>query len=378
MKFYIDTGDLQRIIKLLSVTAKLNTSETKGRILIEANEGNTVLFVSNNNSTAISITSNKVSVKEPGITSIVYSKIKSFVSSFKPWNETHGAKEFYFKSNDKSLSISVNNVYDNGKKSKGKLKIGLYNAFNIQKPKPFGEANFILNSNIFRTALSKVLYAIDPNEIRQFIQGMNVRFDKSNIYFAGTNGRMLSEYTIKNISNLKTGNFIFKYDFIMGLRRALGDETQLFFEIDGRSVKVQFDDVCFVGRMVIGHEFPDYNSNLEAFSNKIVLDKEILMSLLNPFIDVLDADDNNRVTFSIDDKKMSIYNDYANFDYDDGVGYDDKFIIDINGMFMIQTIDAIKDDKILLKFSDDRGCLIFDSANFNDQKALITPIRRRC
>lgn len=377
MEFYIDTGELQRIIKLLGVTAKLNTSETKGRILIEANKDNTILFVSNNNSTAISVTSNKASVKEPGAISIVYSKIKSFVSSFNSWNETYGAKEFYFKSNDKAVNILVDNIYENGKKSKAKLKIELYNAFNIQKPKPFGEANFILNSNIFRTALSKVLYAIDPNEVRQFIQGMNIRFDESNIYFAGTNGRMLSEYTIKNISNLKTGNFIFKYDFIMGLRRALSDETQVFFEIDGGIVKVKFDGVCFCGRIIIGHEYPDYNSNLEAFSNSIVLNKEILMSSLSSFIDVFDSEDNNRVTFSIDNKKMTIYNDHANFEYNDEVGYDSKFIIDINGTFMIQTIDAIKDDKILIKFSDDRGCLIFDSANFTDQKALITPIKRR-
>jgi hypothetical protein len=44
---------------------------------------------------------------------------------------------------------------------------------------------------------------------------------------------------------------------------------------------------------------------------------------------------------------------------------------------MIQTVDVIKDDKILMQFSDDKGVLLFDSGNFEDQKALIAPLRRR-
>ena len=44
---------------------------------------------------------------------------------------------------------------------------------------------------------------------------------------------------------------------------------------------------------------------------------------------------------------------------------------------MKETVEHIKDDKVLLKFSNETGCLVFDSSNFENQKALITHIRRR-
>jgi len=54
MDFRIETKEFQKIISLLGVTAKVNVSDFSGQVLIEANEDNTVLFVSNNNSTGIS------------------------------------------------------------------------------------------------------------------------------------------------------------------------------------------------------------------------------------------------------------------------------------------------------------------------------------
>jgi hypothetical protein len=65
------------------------------------------------------------------------------------------------------------------------------------------------------------------------------------------------------------------------------------------------------------------------------------------------------------------------FDYDEKVDYDKEFVIDVDGKAMIDTVNAIKDDVLLLKFSHDMGCFIFDSGTFEDQKALITPVRRR-
>ena len=74
---------------------------------------------------------------------------------------------------------------------------------------------------------------------------------------------------------------------------------------------------------------------------------------------------------------MTLSCDVAEFKYDGQIDYPGDFIIDINGQYMIQTVEVIKDDKIMIRFSNDDGVLIFDSGNFEDQNALITPIRRR-
>ena len=380
MEFLIDTAELQRIVGLVGVSARVNTTEPSGRILIEAKEDNSVLFLSNNGSIGISTTSEKAIVKKSGNVAVLYGKIKSFVSSFVPWNETYGAKEFLFKfTQDKGAFITVENIHENGKKSKGSLKLDPYNVFSVQQPEPFKKADFILNSAVFKDALSKVLYAIDPNDSRAFIRGMNIHFDEDHIYFAGTNGTKLSEYKIKNVSDFKEGSFILQHDFIMGLRRALGDGTQIFFEINKHSgkSKVKFDDIYFWGNLIVGDEYPDYSPNFSDFTDVISLNKEVLMGILMPFSDVFNPDDYNRVTFHINNRKLKISNDYAVFDYEAEIDYDKEFVIDVDGKSMMDTINAIKDDVLLLKFSHDMGCFIFDSSNFEDQKALITPVRRR-
>ena len=377
MDFSIETGDLQKAIKLLSVTAKVNVLDSTGMVLITAEEDGIITFLSNNNSTALSFTSDKAEVRVPGAAVIEYGKIKSFVSSFHTWNDKYGVKDFHFDLTDNFLNITVINTHENGKISKGNLKLKVYDVYKVKEPKRFGKPNFVLNSNIFRTATGKILYAINPSNNHVFLRGMNVVFTKDEICFVGTDGQRLSEYKVKNISDLDEGMFLLKYDFIMGLRRVVDSDAQLAFEFDDRAVKAAFDNVVFWGTTIIGHEFPDYKPILSSFDNSIVLDKEVLMSSLLPFADILNPDDHYRLTFSLSEGGMTLSCDVAEFKYDGQIDYPGDFVIDVNGQYMIQTIEVIKDDKIMIRFSDDGGVLIFDSGNFEDQNALITPIRRR-
>lgn len=377
MDFFIETKELQRVVRLLGVTAKVNTYASEGCVLIEASDDNTVLFLSRNNSTSIKITSENVEVSKPGLVVVSYGKIKAFVNSFSPWNGEFGAKGFNLIADERDMNVFVDNVAEDGKKAKGKLKLKCFSGMSIKKPKEFGEPSFILNSNMLKKAINKIIYAVDPNEPRGHIQGINISFGDEHIYFVCTNGLTLSEYKVKNNSKLGGANYTFKYDFMMGLKRALGEETQIFFEVDDRSIIAKFDDVCFYGKLVIGHEYPQYKPLLDRFSNTIVVGKEALLGVLSPFMDILNNEDNNRISFEIKDKKIMVYNDEASFDCAFDVDYDEEFAIDVNGRFLFQTIDAIDDNKILIKFSDDKNVLNFDSENFKDQKALITPVRRR-
>jgi DNA polymerase III sliding clamp (beta) subunit (PCNA family) len=377
MKFFIKTYDLQEAVKLLGVTAKMNTNDSTGMVLLKADKNNTVTFLSDNHSTALSYTAEDVNVEIPGEATIEYGKIKSFVLSFNVWDKKQGAKDFCFTLTDGKLNISVETLHENGEVSNGSLNLRTYDSNSIRLRNPFNKSNFVLNSNIFKTATNKVLYTINPNETRPFLQGMNINFDKEFIYFVGTNGLTLSEYKVKNISDLKQGDFLLKYDFIMGLRRALGEETTIEFEFDKNEAKVAFDNIYFWGKTIIGHDFPSYKTILESSKHSIVLDKKMLMIGLQSFVGNLSSEDNYRVTFSLKDNKMSFLHDGGAFDYSADVNFDDEFNIDVNGRYMEQTVSVIDDDKITISFSDDKGVLLFDSENFKDQKALITPIRRR-
>jgi len=378
INFTISTDSLQRAIKVLSVVVRANAVDATGRILIEATE-NKVDLIANNGITAIIFSADKVKVTEPGTTSIAFSKIRSFAMSFKQWDGETGAREFGFTSDERIIKVSVSNIYENGKSSKGNLKLPVFNPALVSKPSAFGKPEFVMNSSIFRAATSKVLYAINPQVDVNYIalQGMNMNFDEDHIYFVGCDGVALSEYQVNNVTDKIDGSVNLQYDFFMGLRRLLNENMQSFWEITGNRVAVKFDDIVFIGRTIIGHEYPEYRASLDNYTDYLNLSKEFLMTTLAPFMDVLEPEDHFRLTMEIKDKTLKFFNDFANIETEQNIQGGLDFSIDINGKLLIQSVDAIRDDNVLFKFSDGEKPIIFDSSTFNDQKSLIQPLIKR-
>lgn len=378
MEFIIDVETLQRSIKVLGIVARINAEDGTGKILIESIE-QSIVFTANNGFTAISFTANNVNISTPGIIAVEYSKIKAFVFSYKSWNGSSGANNFQFISDDRNTKIIIDNKYINGSIAKGELRLANSNPTLITKLPPFSGIDFILNSTIFKTATNKILYAINPqiDSSQPALQGMNIQFDNDSIFFVSSNGVVLSEYQVKNIGDYSISNISLQYDFIMGLRRLITENIQLFWNITSNRVSVKFENIIYTGRKIIGHEFPEYKPVFDKYTHYINLSKEFLMDALHPFVDILDIDDNCRITLEIQDKTLKIFNSQANIQAELDIAGGLDFSIDLNGKLLIQTIDAIKDDYILFKFSDAKGFAIFDSSTFNDQKSLISPIKKR-
>jgi len=381
MEFKIETSELKYVIKLLSAAVVPSTTDGPGRILIEASEEG-VLFLVNNNSVAIEYLCTTAKVKTEGKTSVVFSKLQSFVLPFNNWNDKFGSKETKFKivekGLEKSVYVYVDNVLEDGTNFDGELKLSIWDTYSIQRPQAFRKANFILNCGLMKLAISKVLYAVNPDEVREYLQNVKVEFGNDLITFVGTNGVSLSEYEMQNMSGEKDSSFIIKYDLMSALEKTLPlDDTQLFIEVTQNRIKTKFNSVLVEGSQVIGREYPPHKSALNAFSNHLKLNKKALLNVLVPAQGILDPDDHFRLTIEVMNGKLRLYNDNVKFKSSMDLEFDDDFIIDVNGQFVKKAIESIIDDEILMKFSDSTGVLIFDSANHENQKSLITPIRRR-
>lgn len=378
MEFNVSTDSIQRAVKVLGIVVRTNAVDATGRVLIEAKDG-VVVFMSNNGATGLSFTVKDAEVIEEGVIAITYSKIKSFVTSFRPWDEESGVKSFNFVADERTTTINVQNIFANGKSSKSKLKLTNFNPALVQRIPPFEEVSFTLISNIFREAANKVLYAIDPQTDynQAALQGMNIQFGDDRIFFAGSDGVVLSEYEAPNKTGRVDGNVTLQYDFIMGLRRLLSDDIELEWEIKGNRVSLRFEEIVYTGRRIIGHDFPDYKPALEDYTDHINLNKDFLTSSLRPFVDLLDPEDNFRLTFEIKDKMLRIFNTQANVEAEQDIIGGLDYSIDLNGRHLLQTIEAIVADDILFKFSDEKGFAIFDASHQQTQKALISSIKKR-
>jgi len=381
MEFKIQTSELRYVTKLLATSVESNTTEPAGRILIEAKE-NGVLFLVNNGSVALGYVSENCDVKTEGKTSVAFAGLSSFILPFNSWNEEFGSKETTFKvvekASEKFVQIYVDNTLENGSNFDGELKLDIWDTYSILKPTSFGKADFILNCAFTKTAISKVLYAVNPQEVREYLQNIKVEFDKNLITFVGTNGIVLSEFEMNNVSGKKDGGFTVKYDFMSVLEKALPkDDTQLFLEIAESKIKVKFNNVSVEGGLNIGREYPLYKPTLEAFSDTIKLNKKMVLDVLIPMQGILNPDDHFRLTIELKKGKLNLYNDNVKFKSSLNLNHDADFVIDVNGKLLKRTIESIMDEELLMKFSDDKGVLIFDSAGYENQKSLMTPIRRR-
>lgn len=377
MDFNIETGSIQRAIKLLSVVVKINALDTTGMVCIKA-FGSGVAFSANNGLTNILIRANNVDVKEEGSSVVLYSKIKSFISSFKPYDKNSGVKSFRIKSDSKNTTILVDNLFNNVV-AKSRLTVTSLNTTDLQSIESLDKIDFSLNSSVVLNALDKVLYAVNPQVgfNQPALRGMNIKFDEEYIYFAGSDGIVLSEFTTSNTSGFSGTNVTLNYDFVMGLRRLIGNDTQLMWEIQKGNVIVMFDDVVFTGARIYGNDFPEYRPAFDKFTHQIEIEKSFFVNSIVPFVDILDPDDHFRVTLEIKDKLFKLYGPQANFEAELDIQPGLDFSIDLNGRVLVQTLESVKDDVIVFKFSDSDGFAIFDGASSNSQKSLITNIRKR-
>jgi len=375
MEFFVKTHEAQRAIKLLSVTAKMNTTSFEGQIVIKAEE-DSVLFLSNNGKTGISC---KVPAKvvKPGEQTVIFSKIKSYIMTFAPWDGEIGVKDFHFISKPPHLHVKVINSHLDESTSKSNLKLDTIKAARFIAISTIDQPNLILNSSIIKSAIDKVLYAVDPNGPTAYIKGIRMAFSKDKINFVSTNGKLISEFIVKNENTIEDQEYLLKHSFIMGLRRVLIDDAQLFMEFSDRSIKVSFDNVLFWGESNVLKTYPNYQKMFDVFDKTVEINREMLVNGLSSFVDVLNGEDYNRVSLKVNDNKLSLSTDNSLFEYDNVGNKDIDFILDVDGKDLLNTLHSMTDDNVELKCLDEKNGLIVVSKGYDDQKAYVVNLVRR-
>ena len=377
MDFCVDLSSIQKALRILSSVARQNTDEVVGQVLLDVKDTGDLVLLCNNGTLAVTHLVAGCSVKEPGALCVSYGKLNSFIAAFPPFEDGCGVQEVKFKGLKNDLSLSLENHFSADKKTAHKLKLKLYPIHKMSVPTPFKNTVLQLNSGTLRLAISKVIYAVNQNSIRNFLQGVNVTFDDSFIYFAGTDAQMLSEYKTVNLGSLKTGSYTLPYNFVMALRKIIDADSEVYFDIENNSIKAVVNKTTLHGTLLVGEEFPNYSQAFENYKDEIIINKDVMLSSFVPFMNTLDSDDHNRLTIMINDNKLVVKSEYAESEYSDNIEYDGNFIVDVNGSFLYQTLSAIMDDVLKMRFSTDTSVLIFDSQQFENQKALLTPIRRK-
>jgi len=149
-------------------------------------------------------------------------------------------------------------------------------------PKIENTKNYLkINTDIFKTALSKVINAAQPSEIRPEIGGVLFDFQVTNFKLVATDSFRLAEKTIQE------GNFTCTFQrgfkIIIPLKTVqeilrINDGEELTICIDPNQILFKNDDIEIISRLIDG-AYPDYDAIIpKSLDTEMIIEREHLVN----------------------------------------------------------------------------------------------------
>ena len=374
MEFKIPVKELQIIVSKLSNVIKMNADDISSMIYIEA-ANNELKFKGSSGFVHVIISANDFEIIESGKLLCKLIDIKGYISKFLPLSEGYGTDFFHFISNDSEGTIKAKTLFRDGRFANRKLVFDLYN-YEERPIKPFGEPQFIVNSNILKQGIEKVFHCVDPNEVRSALKGISITIDDGKVTFAGTNGVKLVESIVSTDIEISKLSKLFRYDLSNVLYLLLENDSQVFINIEGSIVYVKSDNMYIAGQLIIDSTYPDYTKLFEC-KETIVVPRTDFVDSIFTLLEVLDSEDNNRLTLCFDGNKFIVKNNKAESEHIFDRVFKTKLDIDVNGIILASLLKDITGEYLEINFTKGDNCVIFKTKDSDDHRALITVVNRR-
>jgi DNA polymerase III sliding clamp (beta) subunit (PCNA family) len=220
------------------------------------------------------------------------------------------------------------------------------------------------------------MYCINPGDVRRAITGVNVTVRKDGIVFAGTNGIKLSEFELDINADIEQSSYVFKYNFASVLRAVLDDDAQVFIKFEGGRVYIKSNDMYLIGSLIINESYPNYKPMFD-LEKVITFPRLDFVDSVHTIMDVLDPEDNHRLTVTFTDNKLLLKNDVVESSQEFDDPFESTLDIDINGEFLDSILYNFVGEKLELHFTEGNNYVVFKSPENDKHTALLTVVKRR-
>lgn len=376
MEFKIAVEELQSIVSRLSYVVRMNDTGTTGMILIEVGENGEVLFKATDGGMHLVVSGADCEVVSPGKSLFYLRDIRGYVMKFVPLIDNYGTKEFHFTINAPEGLIKTKTEFPSNKPAYRKLKFLAFEPSVFPIIKPFDEAQLIVNSNVLRTGIERVLHCINPTDVRRPLTGVNMTIMNDKVVFVGTNGIKLSEFTVEINADIDKKSYILRYNFASALKSILDNDAQVFMKFDAGNVYAKSNRVYLAGNLIVNEAYPDYKIMFD-LNQSFEIPRLDFADSVKTLLDVLDPEDNHRLNININGSVVTLRNDKTESvqTYDEGFGF--SLDIDVNGLFMESLLRDFRDDKLIVHFQAGNPYIVFQSPTNVNQTSLISLLKRR-
>lgn len=374
MEFKIPVEELQSIVNRLSTVVKMNEDDLTGMVMIDV--GDNVKFKATDGSIKLIVSNDQCEIISTGKALLKFRSVRGYISKFVPLVDGYGTKEFHIVVDGAEGLIKAKTQFQNNKPSYRRLKFEIFKGDTYPSTKPFDEAQLILNSDILKRGIGKVMYCINPGDVRRAITGVNVTVRKDGIVFAGTNGIKLSEFELDINADIEQSSYVFKYNFASVLRAVLDDDAQVFIKFEGGRVYIKSNDMYLIGSLIINESYPNYKPMFD-LEKVITFPRLDFVDSVHTIMDVLDPEDNHRLTVTFIDNKLLLKNDVVESSQEFDDPFESTLDIDINGEFLDSILYNFVGEKLELHFTEGNNYVVFKSPENDKHTALLTVVKRR-
>jgi DNA polymerase III sliding clamp (beta) subunit (PCNA family) len=378
MEFKIKTLELQTIFNKLSNTIRVGDDNFSSMVMIEAQES-ILRFRATDGSTVLVIDADKdqMEILSEGNLLLRFKDIKNYVSKFVPLVDNYGTESFHFIHNAAESVVKCVTVFPSAKPSYRKLKLTTFNAEGYPASvKPFEGAQLILNSEILKRGIGRVLHCINPGEIRKSMTGVCVTITTDRIVFVGTNGMKLVEFMLPINAEIEKESYIISYSVASTLKAILDEDAQVFIKFEGRYMYVRSNNIYLIGTLILGETYPNYKAFLKG--GKIIgLPRLDLYDSVKTVLDVLDPEDNSRLSLRFSGNTIELKSDKAEFVQTVDNTCTQDVDVDVNGLYFESLLKDFATESVDICHDVGTNYMVFRSPDDPDHSALLTVVKRR-
>jgi DNA polymerase-3 subunit beta len=376
MEFTIPVETLQSVVSKMSHVIKLASDDVTSMMSIETFDDR-VKFCGTGGAVHVVISARNCEIIEKGKILIQLRDISGYVGKFVPLSDGFGTESFKITADDREGFINTKTYFPSGKPSYRKLKFKTFNTGILPSIKEFDDAQLIVNSDILLEGLTKIVYCVDPGEIREAVAGVYIAIDKDKIIFAGTNGIKLAEAKLNIVADIKQSQYVLRFSMANAMKQLLDHNSQVFMKFEGGDAYVKCNDVYISGGLVLNEPYPDYKPALHAYEKVISTPRYDLVDSVSASISALDPEDNYRLTLTFEGNKSTLKNDRVEAVHEFDYQFDHTLDVDVNGSYLLSMLMNFMGENLEICFVDNSKPIIFRSKDNHDHTALLMLLRRR-
>ncbi len=235
---------------------------------------------------------------------------------------------------------------------------------------------------VFKKAISKVLYSVSVDETRPVLTGVLLIAKEKELVFVATDGFRLSQKTIKVKGYAEERRIIIPKNTFSELVRLSGsDEFEFSIKKADKQLLIGISNIIMSSRIIDG-EFPDFERIIPKETKfKVKADKEELLRSIK-LASVFAKDSANVIKFTVNKNTLDLTaesNQYGNQKGRVDVKVDgelsDDFTIAFNYKFLEDFLNICESDEVQIEMSDPNSPVLFLDSKDTDYLHIIMPIR---